>query len=94
LTIERLDKGDYATVEASFSEKLRAALPERKLRSTWESVAKKNGRVQKMREPVSRITQKLRAVAIGTEFDKGRLEIEIVFNQSDQIAGILFHKLR
>jgi hypothetical protein len=42
-TIERLAKGEFGAVEDTFSEKLRAALPEAKLRTTWQRVYDKAG---------------------------------------------------
>jgi len=91
-TVERLGQSDYPAVMASFSPRLKAALTEKKLRSAWEGVLRKNGAFLKIGETSQRKNGKLRAIAVDTTFTKGRVEVEVVFNDAGEVAGLLFHR--
>jgi len=89
-TIDRLAKGDFAAVEATFSKKLRDALPEEKLRSTWQRLEARSGRLKTIGEPQTKARGALRGVVLPTEFEKRKMKIEVVFNAAGEIAGLLF----
>ena len=93
-TIDGLGRNEYAAVHATFSDKLRTAMPEKKLRSTWEGVLKKQGKLQFTGTPVPRTVRNLRSIAIPTQFEKGKLEIEVVFNQANEVTGLLMKKIK
>jgi uncharacterized protein len=89
-TIERLAKGEFAAVEETFSAKLRAALPEDKLRATWQRLYAKTGRLKGCGEAKTKDRRPLRGVVIPTAFEKRTIKIEVVFNAAGEIAGLLF----
>ena len=90
--VERLEKAEYALVETMFSAKLREKFPEAKLRQTWEGLHRKAGRLQHTAEPISKVKDNLRRVVIPAQFEKSKMEIELVFNADGQIAGLLLHR--
>jgi hypothetical protein len=90
-TIRHLADGEYAAVVEGFSAKLREALPEQKLRDTWRRVESRAGKLRKTGSPRLRNRNPLRGVVVAAEFDKGKREIEVVFNADGKIAGLLFH---
>ena len=90
-TVERLTKGDFAAVEATFSKKLQAALPETKLRTTWQRLEARAGRLKTIGEPQIKARRELRGVVLPVEFEKRKMKIEVVFNAVGEIAGLLFN---
>ena len=90
-TVERLAKGEFAAVETTFSKKLQAALPEDKLRTTWQRLEKRAGRLKTIGEPQMNARGELRGVVLPTEFEKRKMKIEVIFNKAGEIAGLLFH---
>ena len=86
--VERLVKGDFAALTASFDEKMRAALPEDKLRAAWAGVQTQAGAFKQMREAQVAIKGEYQVVLIPTEFEKATADIQIAFNAAGQIAGL------
>ena len=86
--VERLVKGDFAALIASFDEKMRAALPEDKLRAAWAGVQTQAGAFKQMREARVAIKGEYQVVLIPTEFEKATADIQIAFNAAGQIAGL------
>lgn len=72
-----------------FSDKLRAALPEPKLKATWERVRSASGSLQSMGDATFKSRGELRGVVIPVTFEKKKRSIEIVFNPAGEIAGLL-----
>lgn len=91
-TVEKLGRTDYVGVMTTFSPRLKAALTEKKLRSAWEGVIKKNGAFQNIGATTQRMNGKLRAVGVDTTYAKGKVEVEVVFNDAGEVAGLLFHR--
>jgi hypothetical protein len=90
--IEQLDRSEYAPVFAMFSDKLKAAFPEKKLRETWEKVRSRSGRVVSMADATFNSRDALRGVIVKTTFaNKKQRSIEIGFNPAGQIAGFLLN---
>ncbi len=85
--VERLLKGDFAAVVATFDDKMRAALSEAQLRGAWESVLAQAGAFLRVRDP--RVTTKgeYQIVVLPAEFERASVDIQVVFNGSGQMAG-------
>src|SRR5687767_6331043 len=84
-TIERLARGEFAAVEETFSAQLRAALPEDKLRTTWQRLSAKTGTLKGFGEAKMKDRRQLRGVVIPTTFEKRTVKIEVVFNAAGEI---------
>ncbi len=54
----------------------------------------KNRRLRAAGEPIQRMNGKLRAVPFPADFEKGKLEIEFVFNDAGRVAGLLLNRRR
>jgi uncharacterized protein len=88
MAVERLVKGDFAALTASFDEKMRAALPEDKLRAAWAGVQTQAGAFKQMRDARVAIKGEYQVIVIPTEFEKTTADIQIAFNAAGQIAGL------
>jgi dienelactone hydrolase len=86
--LEQLAKGEFGAVVATFDDKVREALPEEKLRATWQSVQSQFGALQRTGEP--RITTKgdFRIVTIPGHFEHADLDLTFVYSPEGRIAGL------
>jgi fermentation-respiration switch protein FrsA (DUF1100 family) len=86
-TIDRLVAGNFAAVLATFDEKMRAALPEEKLRLTWSAVLAQTGAF--VRQAGTRVETKgpYRIALITCEFAQARVDVQIVVNAAGQMSG-------
>lgn len=85
--VERMVRGDFAAVVATFDDKMRAALSEAQLRGAWDNVLAQAGAFKQVREP--RVTSKgeYQIVVFRAEFERAQVDIQVVFNGSGQMAG-------
>jgi dienelactone hydrolase len=85
-----LVKGDYETAVQKFDPTLKQALPVKTLTATWQSVLAQRGefkaQVAVRKETVPTYT----AVFVTVQFAKAVLDIKVVFNAKNEIAGLFF----
>lgn len=86
--IGQLAKGEFAAVVATFDPKMRAALPEEKLRSTWMSVQSQVGAFQGLGEPRTATKGDFRIVVVPAQFENARAEIQVAFAPSGEVVGL------
>lgn len=89
-TLERLTKGDFAGVVATFDEKVAAAFPEDKLRATWQAVQGQFGAVRGTGQPRTASKSGLQIVEMSVEFERAQLDMQVVLNPQGRIAGLGF----
>jgi dienelactone hydrolase len=87
LMVERLVKRDFASVVATFDEKIRAKLSEEQLRAAWDNVLRQAGAFKQMREPRVLTKGENQIVIITSEFERASTNIQIVFHASGEVAG-------
>lgn len=87
-TVDLLAKGEFAAVVARFDEKMRAALPEEKLRATWQSVQSQTGALQRQLEPRVDAKGDYQVVVIPCEFAQARADVTIAVDRAGAIAGL------
>ena len=85
-----LDKGDFAAAEAMFDATMKAALPEDKLRATWQGVLQQVGPFQKQLR--TRVTDQAgyKIVLVTCQFEKAALDARVVVDTQGRIAGLFF----
>jgi dienelactone hydrolase len=87
-TVERLINGDLAALTATFNDKVRAALPEEKLRAMRAGVLSQFGALKNAGEPTVQAKGDIRIAIVPAEFEKARLDFQIGFNASGQIVAL------
>ena len=90
-TVEQLDRREYAAIHATFNPRLQKALSQDKLREAWEKVHVKAGRLRSIGEPSMKTKNQLRHVVYPAQFEKRKVDIEVVFNTAGELSGVLFH---
>jgi hypothetical protein len=88
LTLDRLVKGDYAAVVATFDPKMRAALPEDKLRATWASVQAQTGKLVRQLDPRIDVKGEFRIVVLPLELEQAKADFTIVVSGAGAIVGL------
>jgi uncharacterized protein len=88
--MELLVKGDFAAAEAQFDATMKGALPEDKLRDTWQTVVQQVGPFQKQLRVRTDRQAGYKVVAVTCQFEKATLDARIVFDTKGQVAGLTF----
>jgi dienelactone hydrolase len=81
---------DFSAAEKYFDDTMKMALPKAKLEETWNTVIAQAG---VFKTQVSTRTEQRGGYAVlivTCEFDKALVDIEVVFNQAKQVAGLFF----
>ncbi len=86
--VAQMARGEFASVVAQFDEKMRAALPEEKLRQVWASVVTQAGAYQRSTTPRVDVTGDLRIVTLPSVFAHNDADITIVYNGAGRIVGL------
>ncbi len=85
-----LAKGDFANAVKGFDSTMKDAMPEGELQKAWASLL---GRVGAFKKQVSSREAKemgFDVVFVTCEFEKGPVDVKVVFNQLKQISGLWF----
>ncbi len=85
-----LVKKDFANSVATFDDTMKAAMPEAKLQETWNAVV---AQVGGFKQVIKTRTEKRGAytiVFVTSDFQNATLDIKVVFDQSQRIAGLFF----
>lgn len=87
--LDRLDAGEYAAAEATFTEKMAAAVPAAKLQAVWESLPAQAGAAQGRGDPVVSVQGSVTLVTIPLHYANAELVAKVVIDANDRIAGFL-----
>jgi hypothetical protein len=85
--VDLLVRGDYPAVEAMFDTTMAQALPEAKLRTTWESLAAQVGGFQKQTGTRTQQVQAFKAVIVSVQFERASLDFRVVVDTADKVRG-------
>lgn len=88
--VDQLVKGDFATAEASFDDSMKNALPQAKLKETWDQLIAQVGAFQKQTGTRTTVVQGYRTVFVTCQFEKAAIDVRIVFDAQGKIAGLFF----
>jgi hypothetical protein len=84
--VELINAGDYAGIQAKFNKEMGAALPLDKSSAFFNGLARQAGKIQKLGEPQPAGG----AMVFPAKFEKSTLDMQIVLDGSDLIAGLMF----
>jgi hypothetical protein len=88
--VEFLAMGNSAGAVENFDDTMKKALPPDKLQEIWKALI---GQVGPFKRPVSTRTEKQQGydvVFVTCAFEQGTLDVKMVFNKAQQIAGLFF----
>jgi len=88
--VDLLAKGDYHAASQGFDPTMRAALPADKLKAAWEGLVAQSGPFQA--RVADRTAQEggFEVVYVTCQFQRQRMAVKVVFDQSRQVSGLWF----
>lgn len=88
--VELLAKEDFAGAVARFDATMKTALPEPKLRETWQAVQAQAGPFQKQLGARATKVTGYDVVLVTCQFERTALDMKVVFDAKGQVAGLFF----
>ncbi len=88
--VDRLAKEDFAGAVAPFDATMKHAMPEAKMRETWQTLAKQAGPFKQQLGTRTMQQVGFDIVFVTCEFERAILDIKVVFNSENQINGLWF----
>jgi len=80
----------FAEATKHYDATMRKVLPAAKLEAIWTKLEAANGKVTSFGEPRTGQAGPYQLVFVPTVFERGRLDVKVVFDQKDRIAGLFF----
>lgn len=88
--VRRMAAGEFSAAVKSFDDTMKKALSADKLQQAWEAVVEQQGPLQQTGEMRTERQGAYQVVFVTAEFRRGKLEVKVVFNDEQQIAGLFF----
>jgi dienelactone hydrolase len=88
--IDQLAKGDFSGAVSNFDPQMGAAMPEAKMKETWQQLTTQMGPYQKQIGVRTEQQQGYRIVFVTTQFENAALDVRVVFDAQGKIAGLFF----
>lgn len=88
--VELLVKEQFSTAAENFDETMKNALPSEKLEGVWRSTIAQGGPFKRQIGVRTEKQLTYNIVFVTCEFEKGPLDIKIVYNSAGQISGLFF----
>ena len=88
--VTQLAQGDYREAVSSFDSKMSHHLPEDKLQKLWEGISGQWGEFQEIQSIRLQKVPQYQIALVTCRFEKGLLDVKVVFSANQQIAGLFF----
>lgn len=88
--VDRLAAGDFAGAAAGFDERMRAALPEPKLRAAWAQIAAQAGAYRRRGAARVEDARGHTVAVVPAEFDQATLDVRVTLDGAGRVAGLFF----
>jgi dienelactone hydrolase len=85
--VELLRQQEFAKIEALFTEQMKAALPEDKLKATWTTLAMQAGAFKQQRGARMEVVGNMRRVTVTCDFERAALDLVVAYNPAGLIGG-------
>ena len=85
--VELLQKQDFAKAETLFTEQMKAALPEDKLKATWSTLAMQAGAFKQQRGARVEDVGNMKRVTVTCDFERVPLDLIVAYNPAGLIGG-------
>jgi dienelactone hydrolase len=89
--IAGLQAREFARIESEFTDRVRAALPPGRLEATWTALQAQVGALKSCGAPAVTAQADLQVARASCEFERAKLEVQIVFDAAGKLAGLSFH---
>jgi hypothetical protein len=86
--VNRLAKEDFAAAVAQFNPRMTKALPEARLRTTWQDTVKQFGPYQKQLRTRTKEQAGYHAVLVTCQFERATLDVKVVYDAQNRVTGL------
>ena len=88
--VDLMVRGEFETAVYRFTPKMKSLIPQDKLTQLWEGIVSNLGPFQNVVKTGTQRRRDLTAVTVTARFKKDRLNIRVVLNEKNQVAGLFF----
>jgi hypothetical protein len=88
--VAQMASGEFGKAIEPFDDTMKRVLPADKLKQVWDGVIRQYGPLQRTTEARTETIKKYKAVLVTCEFERGPLDVKVVFNSGNKIAGLFF----
>jgi fermentation-respiration switch protein FrsA (DUF1100 family) len=88
--VDLMVKREFSRAVENFDSVMSKAMPEEKLKEVWRTVIKRAGPFKKQKGTRTETLPKFDIVYVTCQFEKGNLDVKVVFNREKQITGLWF----
>lgn len=88
--VDALLAADYAAAGADFDADMATALPQDKIKETWESLPTQLGAFQSREGSHNDVAKGYARVFETLQFEKARIDVQVVFNSDGKVTGLFF----
>ena len=81
---------DFSGAAQYFDDNMKKGLPPDKLREVWATLTSQAGPFQQQIKTRSERAEGFNVIFVSSAFENAKIDIKIVFNDSQQIAGLFF----
>lgn len=81
---------DFAAIAVHFNERMRQALPQKRLKGVWKNLGVKWGGYRHMIGVRQKKLDVYNVVFVETQFERSLIDIKIVFDPQDHVGGLFF----
>ena len=88
--VSLLAQGDFEKATATFDDNMKGAVSPVSLETIWKSLRDTLGDYQKIEATKAETSQQFRIVFVTCQFQKQRVDVKVVIDKADKIAGLFF----
>ena len=88
--VDQMAKGDFAAATSRFDSQMKAAAPPDTLKQIWGQLVGQLGAFQQQTGAHAGDLQGYHAVYVTSQFEKGPIDVRVIFNAQGQISGMQF----
>jgi len=88
--VEQLANGDFSAAVQNFDATMKVGMPPEKLKEAWEGLVGQVGALQKQAGVRMAKEQGFDAAYVTCEFERGKVDVKVVFNGAKEISGLWF----
>ncbi len=88
--VDMMNQGNFAAAVQPFDATMIKAMPEAKLKDTWQQLLGQVGAFKSQLGTRTETSQGYRIVFVTCEFENSIIDVQVVYNAQDQISGLFF----
>jgi dienelactone hydrolase len=88
--VDLMAKGDFAAAAERYDETMRQALPEAKLKKTWQTLQEQAGQFKERLHSRSLKMGAFDIILVTCQFESARVDVKVALNSKGEVSGLFF----